>query len=253
MEKAKEFIVYALERANPKTILKSSTLPIPYTRVGTAVGAPWVYLWGTTGQLVTQALLNERYEHYYKNHGWSRDEFDRVTAGWVKEGRWATDCEGLLDSFLKKDVNADYCYNYWCTEKGAIKNINRPYQIGEAVFRSNSAGKMVHVGFVCGYLDNGDTLVVESRGIMYGVVVTKLSERGWTHRGLVTKQLEYSDDPTPSTKIIYNKVTSPMKTGEPYKAMQHALNLGGYGPLDEDGKWGKKSLAAFQDMMNTNR
>ena len=46
---------------------------------------------------------------------------------------------------------------------------------------ANSNGKMTHIGWICGSV-NGEPLVVEARGLSYGVVITKLSQRGWTHR-----------------------------------------------------------------------
>ena len=49
--------------------------------------------------------------------------------------------------------------------------------------------------------------------------------------------------------------TNPIKTGEPYLAMQKALNAAGYTDatgkvLVEDGKWGTKSQQAFEKLIN---
>ena len=50
-------------------------------------------------------------------------------------------------------------------------------------------------------------------------------------------------------------VTKPVQTGEPYRSMQHTLNASGYTDdaghaLDEDGKWGNKSLQAFKKLLS---
>ena len=171
---------------------------------------------------------------------------------------YATDCQGLLDAYLtyvqgaRTDVNADYNYRKWCTDKGRISEIERPYKLGEAVFMANSKGKMSHVGWVCGLDLDGELLVVEARGLSYGVVITRLEDRPWTHRGLMTKKFEYDKEEKPmATKF---EVLSPMLRGDGITAMQKALNANGYtddngNKLVEDGKWGSKSQAAFRKLL----
>lgn len=53
---------------------------------------------------------------------------------------------------------------------------------------------------------------------------------------------------------IFDRVTSPMQTGEAYRAMQHLCNASGFTDdagraLDEDGKYGNKSLQAYKKFM----
>ena len=53
---------------------------------------------------------------------------------------------------------------------------------------------------------------------------------------------------------IFDRVTSPMQTGEAYRAMQHLCNVSGFTDdagraLDEDGKYGNKSLQAYKKFM----
>ena len=52
------------------------------------------------------------------------------------------------------------------------------------------------------------------------------------------------------------EVTSPMLRGDGISAMQRALNANGYTDdngkvLEEDGKWGSKSQAAFRKLLET--
>lgn len=222
----------------------------------TVVGL-WHYLFGSVRVQTTQDTLDRYYEEHYGPSGMTRARYDALTATW-KPTDYATDCQGLLDAWLtyeageKTDINADYNYRYWCEEKGRLEDVDRPYCIGEALFmQSKSSDRMTHVGWVCGFGDDGDPLVVEARGIAYGVVITKLSKRPWTHRGLMTKKFSYEEKPM--EKIRFER-TTPMHKGEPYLKMQQALNAAGYTDadgkkLDEDGKWGKCSQAAFDALI----
>ena len=244
-----DFIKHALSHVKPETLPAGAKFPVAPDLIGTD---PWEYLYGTTGTKITKALLDERFEHYYSKKGWTRDAYDELTKNWV--GRTSTDCQGLLDNPLGTDVTAHYDYTAWCTEKGSIKDIDRPYVIGEALFIASSIdNRMVHVGFVCGFL-NGKPLVVEARGIRYGVVVTRFSERTWTHRGLVTKKLDYSTPVTlydePSTSPVVFKLTTPHMTGDNVLALQRLLLSVGYTdhedkPLKPDGDLGKRTAAAL--------
>ncbi|MBQ9377111.1 MAG: hypothetical protein IJU05_04850 [Schwartzia sp.] len=102
-------------------------------------------------------------------------------------------------------------------------------------------------------MPNGDPLIVEARGIAYGVVVTRLSGRDFTHRGLMTEIFDYNaaeepQEETPMEPIILKR-TSPMMTGEGISLMQQALNALGYTDdagrqLDEDGKCGNCTMQA---------
>lgn len=254
MSNVLDFIRWALTHANPNTVPSGAVLANgTATNVGTE---PWHYLYGSVRTNTTAARIAERWRNYYSSHGWSREAYDNATAKMQPED-YATDCQGLLDAYLthvqgeKTDVNADYNYRKWCTGKGKTSEIERPYELGEAVFMANSGGKMKHIGWVCGFDSDGEPLVVEARGLNHGVVVTRLKERAWTHRGLMTKKFNYQEDKPMATKFA---VTNPMLKGDGVKAMQKALNANGYtddngNKLVEDGKWGAKSQAAFRKLL----
>lgn len=244
-----DFIKWTLIHINPNTIPKSATLLIPNNECGTE---PWHYLYGST-KVATNADTLDRYykNHYYKTY--TRAEYDAITKDW-KPDEWATDCQGLLDAYLTyeenelTDWNADMNYKYMCEDKGAVQAITRDYVVGEAVFmQSASTGKMTHIGWVCGFLPSGEPVVVEARGIKYGVVITTFNSRSWTHRGLMTKKFEY---PEPVEKPVIFEVTKPVMEGDFVFDMQKALNSAGYTddtdkPLTVDGKWGAKSQSAL--------
>ena len=192
MKNVMDFMMFAVSHADPATKPAKAEIAFP---VGD--GGRWMYLWGTRGQIVTQALLDARYKSYYSKNGWSREEFDEVTKGWVEAKYHVSDCEGLLDAYLGNDVNADYNYRNYCTEKGLIAADSKPFVIGEAVFNGDDS-KKTHVGWVCGFVGS-DPVVVENRGLRYGVVLTRMSKRAWKYRGKMTKKFVYDDAPPQPT------------------------------------------------------
>lgn len=208
MKSVVDFVQFALSHAHPASVPKGAELVGPVGSDGV-----WEYLWGTRGQVCTEKLLDARYNSYYREHGWERGEYDAVTRGWVEKGVHVTDCQGLLDAYLGGDTNANGNYVSWCTDKGPLDKISRPYVIGEAVFMGSST-KKTHVGWVCGFDKNGNPLVVENRGLKYGVVVTKLFGRGWDYRGLMTKKFTYDtapEPPVPSVFIFYRNLKKGMR------------------------------------------
>lgn len=251
MENVQDFIRWALTHA--KSVPIGAAMPLP---AEACCAEPWHYLFGSVRVQTTPATL-ARYRQAYVNRGWAGADFDAAVAGW-RSTDYATDCQGLLDAYLtyvlhhKTDINADMNYRLWCNAKGPIDEITRDYVIGEAVFVSNKNGKMTHVGWICGFDSDGTPLVVEARGLRYGVVVTRLDNRPWTHRGIMDKKFKYSEE-IEMEKIKF-EVASPMHTGAAYKAMQTALSAAGYTDGDgktlmADGKWGTKSQTAFTAMI----
>ena len=249
-----DFIRWALTHVDPNTVPSGAVLA---NGTATNVGAePWHYLYGSVRTNTTATRIAERWKNYYSSHGWSREAYDNATAK-MQPDDYATDCQGLLDAYLtyvqgeKTDINADYNYRKWCTGKGKTSEIERPYELGEAVFMANAKGRITHVGWICGLDSDGEPLVVEARGLSYGVVVTRLEDRAWTHRGLMTKKFDYKEDEPMAIKF---EVIKPMLKGDGVKAMQNALNANGYtddngNKLVEDGKWGSKSQAAFRKLL----
>lgn len=261
MYDAKEFVCWALTHAKLSSIPENALLPISRRSCGTE---PWNYLFGSVRVRTDRHTLNRYFENHYKNQ-MTRERYDALTADWKEDG-FATDCQGLLDAWLTyekrepTDINADMNYRLWCADKGRIDEVGRAWRIGEAVFRANAAGRMTHIGWICGFLPEGEPLVVEARGIAYGVVVTRLSRRDFTHRGLMEQKFsdENETEEKPMTETIKFEKTSPMLKGEACAAMQRALNLSGYTddegkPLEEDGKWGERSAQAFLKLLNAHR
>ena len=197
MKNVLDFVKFAVSHAHPDSVPKGAKIEFPIGDAGV-----WEYLYGTRGQVCTQHLLDSRYDSYYKKQHWDRSEYDKVTDGWVDKGVHVTDCEGLLDAYLGNDVKANTNYTSYCTSKGKIKDISRPYVVGEAVFMGTATNK-THVGWICGFDKNNSPLVVESIGIEYGVVITKYNGRGWDYRGLMTKKFSYEDAQEQDKQIVF--------------------------------------------------
>ena len=200
-----DFIRWALTHVKPSSIPEGAKLLIPAEECG---AEPWEYLYGTTGRVCTQGLLENKYNDPYEGWGWPRDLYDKATAGWVKNRTMVCDCQGLVDAYCTKilcvdtDLSAHSCYVRWCTDTCKIRDTSRAYVIGEAVFMENKYGTMKHIGWICGFDADGEPLVIEERGLSYGCVITRLTGRGWTHRGLMTKRFIY-DVPVPSGKAFF--------------------------------------------------
>lgn len=256
MYKVKNFIRWALTHVDPDTVPDGADLPLPHEECGIE---PWHYLYGTVKAQTTRARTAERWENHYKKT-WTKEAYDNATAAF-RDTEYATDCQGLMDAYLtyecgeRTDINANMNYTSWCTDKGEISKLERPYVIGEALFCCNkNTGKMTHVGWICGFDMDGEPLVVEARGLWYGVVITRLESRPWTHRGLMAKKFEYKEDTDMDKPVILAK-TSPMMQGDSIKKLQEALNALGYtdnygNALEEDGKCGAKTMQAVKSFAN---
>lgn len=247
-----DFIKWALTHVKRESLVSGAYLALPASECALD---SWEYLYGSVRVQTNQPTLDRYYEqHYYKQM--TRAQYDAITASWSRTG-YATDCQGLLDAYLTyekgepTDYNVEANWRYWCTDKALIGETSRPYRIGEAVFREGEDGKMVHVGWVCGF-DGAEPLIVEARSIRYGVVISHLSKRSFTHRALMSKKFDYREE---TDMPIILKKTTPMIQGEMIKSLQEALNGLGYTDaagrkLSEDGKCGTRTMEAVTAFAN---
>lgn len=215
---------------------------------------PAEYLFGCTGEIVTEELLNERFEKHYAKK-MTREQYDRYTAGWVRRACRVFDCQGLLDYFVGNNVTADHCYTKWCTERGEITDevkayLATPNAIGCAVFEDTESKKN-HIGFIVGNLD-GDPLIVEARGIAYGVCMSKLSERKFTYWGRPAKVIEYPESTIIPARVTVESTNNCAANIDRIRALQNMLSAYGYACVP-DGKIGVKTRAAFAAFVNDNK
>lgn len=142
-----------------------------------AWGSGWGYVWGTYGNVLTDALLTYKTEQYPDSVG---NYEDFIRSNWL--GGRTTDCVGLIKGYGwlnadtmeiqygthgMPDIGANQMY-YNATESGTIDTM--PDIPGLAVWHEG------HIGI---YIGGGQ--VIEAMGTRYGVVKTELANRGWTH------------------------------------------------------------------------
>jgi cell wall-associated NlpC family hydrolase len=145
------------------------------------------YVYASFGQLCNFILLKQLQvqwgaimgEGYYQL---KKDYTKGRCAKWL--GKYVFDCSGLIKAGRKElsgvweDVSAQGTYDQ-CKKRGPIKDM--PMIPGCTVYMySEPKKRMAHVGI---YI--GDGIVIEARGVDYGVVQTKLSNRAWQHWGLL--------------------------------------------------------------------
>lgn len=137
------------------------------------------YWWGTNGQTADQALLDKKRQQWpgiYRIGG----DYDDAPSQF---GQRVHDCAGLIEAYMWSvdgskngeiipgsngfsDTTADRMYDE-ALEKGPIDTL--PEIPGLMLHRSGHAGV---------YIGNGEA--IEARGHEFGVVRTRVADRGWT-------------------------------------------------------------------------
>jgi hypothetical protein len=174
---------------------KTNTGLVKYARE--MVGKPYWY--GTFGQLSSESLYKQKKKQYPEYYAAS--DFGK------QYGKKVHDCVGLIKGYLWCDSASDTTPSYnssqdvsangmlkKCKKKGDIDTL--PEVQGVLVFFDG------HVGV---YAGNG--LVIEARGHSYGVVITALNNRPWTHWGYCP-WIEYESEKVATTKQYFGKCDS---------------------------------------------
>lgn len=122
---------------------------------------------------------------------------------WREHCKRVFDCQGLSEGYYEimtgECVNTQARYNYanWCDPKGSGMIPANKRVPGAAVFWGSSASSIHHVGYLEKPVKEGhpegDWYIVEARGVMYGVVRTKLYERKPNYWGIMRKYFDYSE------------------------------------------------------------
>lgn len=116
------------------------------------------------------------------------------------------DCNGLAEAavldYTGNNINSYARVNFhtWCASHngwGTIPSSER--KPGMAVFKASTKGSwstIHHVGYlwkpVKADTPTGDWYIIEAKGVMYGVIKSKLSDGGWNAWGRMTKYFSYS-------------------------------------------------------------
>lgn len=178
------------------------------------------------------------------------------------------DCSGYVIEVLKRLGLVSANFDRTAKQLYTLCNshpVREELRLGDLVCHSKT-GKpedIHHIGF---YM--GEDKVSESRGHAYGVVVTDFDdkpadwEEPWNFFGRIDKLLPFIMD-EPESEPEYPAEPLPLDVIKParehagYAVMQEALNLLGYKDnsdslLEVDGKWGKKSRAAWDKAVTAN-
>ena len=169
------------------------------------------------------------------------------------------DCNGLAEGIYQIEtgtcINDKARGNYasWCDPKGEGTIPASRRVPGAAVFWGSKASKIEHVAYLFEPVEpgkpEGDWWMIEARGVMKGVIKTKLSQRKPQYWGWMTAYYDYAGagSETPTGVLQRGEV------GADVKAMQEALmglgyDLGKWGADGEFGKATEKALIEFQTM-----
>ncbi len=172
---------------------KTNTGLVKYAKA--MLGHPYWY--GCYGQISSKSLYNAKKRQYPSQYQWACPSSQLNTR--------VFDCVGLIKGYLwSKSTNSNPVYNASqdvsangmlsaCKKKGKIGTL--PEVPGVLVFRT---------GHVAVYIGNG--YVIEAKGHKWGVVKSKLKDRGFTHWGYCP-WISYSktDEKDNNVKIKYFK------------------------------------------------
>ena len=198
------------------------------------------YIMGATGQDPKKWSVTSWWYTQYSG------EQKKKALYWREHAARVWDCNGMAEGLYKDytgiDINTKARYNYsqWCDPKGTGE-IPEQYRVpGAAVFiHSSSSGYITHVGYLDEPTGDGDWYVIEARGVMYGVVRTRLSERGWNRWGLMTKYFDYGDEP--KELALGDRTLRKGDGGNDVKTLQSLLNELGFDSGEADGMFGAKT------------
>ena len=158
----------------------------------------------------------------------------------------AFDCSGLFMKFaldkkiFKHDMTADGIYKAIPNKIGLSE-----VQAGDFLWQGTESNK-THIGYAI------DTeYAIEARGTKYGVVKTKISERGWKYAARPAFWEDISPEPvyTLSRELF---LSEPMMQGNDVAMVQGKLNLKGYSCGQADGIFGKKTDIAVRNFQSDN-
>lgn len=211
---------------------------------------------------------NGWYYEQYLESPYTKTQYNQALY-WRKNATRVWDCNGMAEGIYEMytginiDSKARFNYSEWCNPRGSNMS-DMPKVPGMAVFiHSSSKGYITHVGYLYEPVNadkpDGDWWVIEARGVMYGVVKTRLSERNWNRWGAMTKYYDYGDllEQHEDTHPFGTRLLKEGCAGEDVKALQETLISLGYdcGKWGADGEFGSataKAVRAFQQENDLN-
>ena len=202
------------------------------------------------------------YQQYLDPKQYKTDKQYKQALKWRKQCTRVWDCnglaEGIYELFAGVCINSKARYNYaqWCDPKGeGMIPVERRVP-GAAVFWSDDkASKIHHVAYLYKPVKEGDPsgdwYIIEAKGVMYGVVKSKLYSRKPNFWGIMSKYFDYSGSPTPAPPKLGDRDLQKGDKGDDVKELQQDLMKLGYSlpKYGADGDFGgetKKAVQSFQ-------
>ena len=175
----------------------------------TALKEHWGYVWGTSGDILTQSAFNSQLNMYPREVGKYKDF---IQNNWI--GKKTVDCSGLIRSYIGSSGSSGSMYNM-AKNKGLISSI--PEVPGICLWKPG------HVGV---YIGNGQ--VIEAKGTKYGVVQTPLKgdkSTGWKN-WFEHNRISYTDSDMTSQKNKKTEIVPDKDTGlYPYVPNEKDKNI----------------------------
>ena len=172
------------------------------------------------------------------------------------------DCNGLAEGLYKDfsgvsiDTRARNNYAEWCGVKGKGMIPAAQRRPGAAVFWGSSAAAITHVAYLDAPVDAGnpagDWYLIEARGVMYGVVRTRLNSRKPGYWGLMDRYFDYGAAAASTAECrLGERLLKRGMSGEDVRDLQSYLTKLGYsvGSCGADGEYGpatESAVKAFQ-------
>lgn len=197
---------------------------------------------------VTKVRSSWKEDGYYYTQ-YSGDK-RKAALKWRKNCTRVWDCngmaEGIYEIYTGVNINTRARHNYaeWCDPKGKGQIPVEMRVPGAAIFFGTPASDIHHVAYLVEPVKpghpEGDWIVIEAKGVKYGVVQSKLSDRKPDYWGLMTKYFDYSDSegdiPVPAPVEIHLGDRQLMNgcEGNDVKELQDYLIRLGY----DCGRWG---------------
>ena len=216
------------------------------------------YIMGAKGQ--EPKKLSNWFFNQYKDREQYTAKQEAKALYWRENAERVWDCNGLAEGIYEMwsgvNINTRARYNYsgWCGQKGTGMIPVMKRVPGAPVFWGKKASSIHHVA----YLDrpvvegkaDGDWYIIEARGVMYGVVRTKLSERLPNFWGIMDKYFDYGDvDYLPTEPELGERILRNGMTGGDVKELQESLISLGYdcGSWGADGEYGDHTEIAVRN------
>lgn len=180
---------------------------------------------------------------------------------WKEHAQRVWDCNGLAEGYYRDQtgvsINTRARNNYasWCDPRGTGMIPASRRVPGAAVFKKSDV--IHHVGFLVEPVKagnpGGDWYVIEAKGVMYGVVKTKLLSGGWNCWGLMTKYFDYdgvSSGAADVQLVLGDRMLKKGMEGEDVRRLQQILMELDYAlpRWGADGEFGGETLSALKKL-----